>query len=451
MFETKFIDLASRKIAADITRRQKTFLDGLTRKKRELQIAGNSPESSSGGMKIICELFQEEIRTRAIMAWDTLREVHKALGSPLTATLAADFKEMQRRFFDQRADELFVLLAKQPSWSKVYTTELYAARKNVSDELGVQIDLYVESLSQGVRDSESVKVREGGVFISHASEDVALAETVKGQIENVLARKANVFVSSVPGTIGPGSDWLDKILSHLTGNNAFVVLITHHSEKRPFVWFEIGFSWLRKIKEKCTVYALCAPPISPGSLCEPLCRLQAISLADERQTQAFFSRLVGQFGYGDVKLLEFAKIRDSLPVDSLANEGIVEERGNEGGGFASTDSDYEYADTGEVMLTAEAKEILLEAVNDRNGRIAKIRTNRGTQILTNGKDLVPDQSPRVVAKWTHALKELIDNSFIEDVGYKGEVFSVTSTGYEYADALGNDPNGSQNTKGGDPL
>jgi len=312
MFDSKFIDLVSRKIRADIQNSRKTFLDGLNRKKRELQISENSPESSSRGMKIICDLIQEEIRTRAIMIWDTLREVHKALGSPFTGTLAADFKEVQIRFFRERTKELYKLLYNQPGRTKFHTQELYTASRNVSDELDVQIDLYAESLSQEFRDSESDKSGEGGVFISHANEDKALAEVVKGQIDNVLGRKANAFVSSFPGTIGPGSDWLDKILSHLTGNSAFVVLMTPHSEKSPFVWFEIGFSWLRKIDNKCAVYAVCAPPINPGSLCEPLCRLQAISLADERETQAFFGRLVGQFGYGNVESLDFTKICVSI-------------------------------------------------------------------------------------------------------------------------------------------
>ncbi|MBL7152937.1 MAG: DUF4062 domain-containing protein [Phycisphaerae bacterium] len=92
-------------------------------------------------------------------------------------------------------------------------------------------------------------------------------------------------------------------------------------------------------------------------------------------------------------------------------------------------------DTDEVVLTVEARTLLLEAVNDRNGRIVKSSTMGGTEIQTNGKNLIPEQNPRIVAKWIQALEELSDNGFAEDVGYRGEVFAVTHRGYEYADTL----------------
>ena len=88
-----------------------------------------------------------------------------------------------------------------------------------------------------------------------------------------------------------------------------------------------------------------------------------------------------------------------------------------------------------VVLTVEAKALLLEAVNNTSGQIMKIRTRVGTQILTNGKDLVPAQNARIIARWTHALGELIDNGFVEEKGYEGVTFAVTHSGYEYADAL----------------
>jgi len=153
-------------------------------------------------------------------------------------------------------------------------------------------------------------INKPSVFISHANEDAVLARAIKTQIDNVFEKKVNVFVSSI--TISPGSDWFDKILGSLTENDAFIVLVTSYSEKRPFVWFEIGFSWLRRLNNKCEIYAICAPPIDHGNLPEPLCRLQAISLAEEDRTTAFFEKLTKQFKLGNLDALKFARIRDSL-------------------------------------------------------------------------------------------------------------------------------------------
>jgi hypothetical protein len=106
------------------------------------------------------------------------------------------------------------------------------------------------------------------IFISHAKGDACLGEAIKTQIDKVFGKGLQVFVSSIPGIIKPGSDWFDRILDSLKGNSAFVVLMTRYSQNRPFVWFEIGFSWLRRLEHQCEIYILCVPPIDPGELPE---------------------------------------------------------------------------------------------------------------------------------------------------------------------------------------
>lgn len=254
------------------------------------------------------------------------------------------------------------------------------------------------------------------IFISHAAEDAVLAEIVKTQIDNVFEKKVDVFVSSIPGTISPGSDWLDKIIGNLTKNNAFIVLVTPYSEKRPFVWFEIGFSWLRRFNKNCEIYAICAPPIDTGSLPEPLCRLQATSLSDKKQTRAFFGKLTKQFKLGNLDVLEFAKIRNSLPT------------------YPS-----QITQTENTEISGEAKTLLTEASRDTKGDIIKILFGNGTtkNIRIGSKDMVPSQESRIIAKWEHALNELVENDFVE--AKKGRrVFAVTHKGYEYADTLKKD-------------
>ena len=258
-------------------------------------------------------------------------------------------------------------------------------------------------------------INKPSVFISHAAEDAVLAEIVKNQIDNVFETKINVFVSSIPGTISPGSDWFNKIVRNLTENNAFVVLVTPYSENRPFVWFEIGFSWFRRLNKNCEIYAICAPPINPGNLSEPLCRLQAISLGEEKQIKAFFTELIKQFSLGNLDALEFAKIRDSLPT------------------YPS-----QITQTENIDISDEAKELLIEASKDKSGYILKYRSSKGATIQTNNKNIVPSQKARIVAKWESAFNELVENDFIEERGVKGESFQVTHTGYEYADTLKND-------------
>ncbi len=86
-----------------------------------------------------------------------------------------------------------------------------------------------------------------------------------------------------------------------------------------------------------------------------------------------------------------------------------------------------------LMLSDEAKELLVEATKDKQGYILKLGTMDGTAIQTNGRNVVPNQEPRTIAKWEYALNELIENDFVEERGHEGTSFAVTHQGYEYAD------------------
>jgi hypothetical protein len=93
--------------------------------------------------------------------------------------------------------------------------------------------------------------------------------------------------------------------------------------------------------------------------------------------------------------------------------------------------------TVEIEIGDEAKQLLIETSQDKNGIILKARSSSGTFIGMSGKNnMIPSpHDARTVAKWEQAIKELLENGFIEERGYKGEVFAVTHKGYEYTDKL----------------
>jgi hypothetical protein len=86
-------------------------------------------------------------------------------------------------------------------------------------------------------------------------------------------------------------------------------------------------------------------------------------------------------------------------------------------------------------LSPEARVLLKEASQDRGGTIIHARYIGGTAIQTNGKNLVPSNERREVAKWEQALEELKAKDLVVDRGYKGEVFEITNLGYQVADMI----------------
>jgi len=86
-------------------------------------------------------------------------------------------------------------------------------------------------------------------------------------------------------------------------------------------------------------------------------------------------------------------------------------------------------------LTTEARTLLKEASLDPHGNIIHARYIGGTDIQTNGKNLIGSSDRREVARWEAALEELFDENLIIERGHKGEMFEVTNLGYQLADMI----------------
>ena len=86
-------------------------------------------------------------------------------------------------------------------------------------------------------------------------------------------------------------------------------------------------------------------------------------------------------------------------------------------------------------LSPEARVLLKEASQDSGGTIIHARYMSGTVIQTNGKNLIPSNDRREIAKWEQALEELKSKNLVVARGNKGEVFEMTDLGYRIADMI----------------
>ena len=69
--------------------------------------------------------------------------------------------------------------------------------------------------------------------------------------------------------------------------------------------------------------------------------------------------------------------------------------------------------------------------------IMNLGTLGGRLIQTNRRSFVEAGDPRSEARWDGPIEELRKLGFIKDQNYKGEVFSVTDSGFQIADQLRN--------------
>lgn len=79
---------------------------------------------------------------------------------------------------------------------------------------------------------------------------------------------------------------------------------------------------------------------------------------------------------------------------------------------------------------------LLVYAADGDGQILKIQTLESpAQVTTSGKQFAADNSKRESARWIEALDRLVEWGWVKPVGYKGEIFELTGTGFNKADWL----------------
>jgi hypothetical protein len=114
------------------------------------------------------------------------------------------------------------------------------------------------------------------IFISHITEESDVAASLKNLIEKSFLEMADVFVSSDANSIKMGQKWLDEITQSLSTCAVEIILTSPSSIKRPWINFEAGAGWVRKIP----VIPLCHMGLPPSKLPLPLNLLQAAT-ADE--------------------------------------------------------------------------------------------------------------------------------------------------------------------------
>lgn len=254
------------------------------------------------------------------------------------------------------------------------------------------------------------------VFISHITEEKELAIEFKNLVDSSLLGMLDVFVSSDENSIGMGQKWLDNITSSLENCAIEIVICSPQSIKRPWINFEAGAGWIRKIP----VITLCHSGIKPVDLPIPLNLLQGANANKDDELKQILSALANVLGAKcpPVDFSDFVKkVNDFEAKYTL--EKNVEITTN------TTDSIHQ--------LSNEAQVLLKEA--SITGFALYQRIQNETILNANYKDLITSKEPREVAKWQSAFEQLINKKLLQIRSEGGAVYEVTHLGFEIADNI----------------
>lgn len=136
------------------------------------------------------------------------------------------------------------------------------------------------------------------IFISHVTVERDLAALLKQKIEKHFLGMVDVFVSSDQESIQAGESWLDALQRSLTIAGMAIVLCSPVSINRPWLNFEAGAAWLRKIP----VVPLCHSGLEPEELPMPLSALQGGKVSDPETLSRLYKRIAKLIPCGEPEL-----------------------------------------------------------------------------------------------------------------------------------------------------
>ena len=122
------------------------------------------------------------------------------------------------------------------------------------------------------------------IFISHISEEQALAAILKKHLKADFGESVTVFVSSDLESITAGDEWLKSIEKALATASFELILSSRVSITRPWVNFEVGAAWLKHIP----IVPVCHSGLQVSDLPVPYIAWNGIEANRERDLERLY-------------------------------------------------------------------------------------------------------------------------------------------------------------------
>ncbi len=166
------------------------------------------------------------------------------------------------------------------------------------------------------------------IFISHSSEESNFAIPIKNWIDEILLGGVKLFVSSDDGESIPlGTEWLKKIKESLENSSMILVLVSHVSKDRKWIYFESGGAYIRDIP----VIPICIGGLKKNDLPIPLNLMQAIEFPSKDSERLLLERIAASAG------LRCPKTYNKLPLpEANINSKVTSRKKNNIESFSST-------------------------------------------------------------------------------------------------------------------
>ncbi len=146
------------------------------------------------------------------------------------------------------------------------------------------------------------------IFISHIQEEFQVALVLKKWIQSALGDLCEVLVSTDPEHIPAVAQYLEEKEQASLDVKALVILCSANSIQRPWISFEAGCAWMRKI----FLIPICYAGLSPAELPQPLAIFTGFDLNQKDFPQKLFFTLSQKLGMSQLPPVQYRQMREEL-------------------------------------------------------------------------------------------------------------------------------------------
>ena len=297
--------------------------------------------------------------------------------------------------------------------------------------------------------NDKVESQRNSIFISHRKKDEFISDMILDFLVGCGIPKDYIFCSSLPGNDVKESIPFE-VRQRLREASLIILILSRDYYESAYCLNEAGVAWYLGEQIKTAVIGL--PEISLEDMIGFLDSSYKLRRLSNEDDVASIYDLAQENIDVEVntkhvivtretkKLKErYQKYIDERKIQSKNVDDTVQD--NDDFDFGDEDANWNEKMTPVVgkddvgKIPYESAFLLVYAAAG-DGQIIKIRVlGSPVQISASGKRFMADNSERESARWEEALDRLIDWGWVKPVGYKGEIFKLTGTGYQKADWL----------------
>ncbi len=165
------------------------------------------------------------------------------------------------------------------------------------------------------------------IFISHIQQELQVAQVLQRWIEAAFADRCEVWAGTDPEVIPELSQYLEKNEEAFLEMKALIILCSPHSVQKPWISFEAGCAWLRKI----FILPLCYAGMSPSDLPSPLSAFSSLEMNQTDFPQRIISTLAQELGAGRLPSIQYRQMEKELKeAQASVERPSLEGRGDRG-------------------------------------------------------------------------------------------------------------------------